>query len=240
MISLSHYHLAGIASAFFLLLSLTGLALQVRFIQRRKRRFARGELGDERPTSILSLNRFFASYFGFYALMMYGLCLERVNHYLVWPRLIAAGLVLIILYDIMIDRRGAVAKIVFHASVALLLSAALVRMMDADALARAVVAVQALVLLSTALFLQGATHQIVKVRRAGRTGALSLFMHQLFFVKDFATLLFALAMGLAQGWPLLLFNGASLIMQSVVMWHFRWARKSPLSARRRALHQALD
>lgn len=102
---LTNYHLTGMASAFFVTLSLAGLVLQVRFIRERKRRFAGGGLADERPTSTFSLSRFFASYFGFYSLLAYGLCLERLNHYLVWPRALAVMIILVILYAIMVDRK---------------------------------------------------------------------------------------------------------------------------------------
>ncbi len=60
------YHFSGLISALFVVLSLTGLALQVRFIWRRKRDFRKGQLVDERPTSILSLNRFSTSFLAFY------------------------------------------------------------------------------------------------------------------------------------------------------------------------------
>ncbi len=231
----THYHLSGLASAFFVTLSLTGLALQVRFIRRRKKQFAAGGLAGERPTSTLSLNRFSATYLGYYALFAYGLCLARLNHYLVWPRVLALLLTLAILHAIMADRKSPVPAGVFAVGVVLFLASPLIRLLGAGALAYSVLAAQGLVVMATALFLQGAVHQVIKIRRAGRTGGLSLPMHQLFFLKDVSTILFGLAMGVRDGWPLLLFNGISLVMQSVIMWHFHWVKTSRIAGERSAL-----
>ncbi len=233
---LTPYHLTGLASAFFTTLALTGLSLQVKFIRARKQRFTRGELGDERPTSTISLNRFSATFLGYYSLFAYGLCLERLNHYLVWPRVLAVLITLVILHAIMVDRKGALPSGLFAGGVVLFALAPLIRLLGAGALAYSVWVVQALVIAATVFFLQGAIHQVVKIRRAGRTGGLSLSMHQLFFLKDFFSIGFGLAMG-AAGWPLLLFNGVSLVMQCVLMWQFYWVKRSPLAEQRSAAYQ---
>ena len=232
---LTSYHLSGLASAFFVTLSLTGLLLQVKFIHTRKIQLAAGQLADERPTSAISLNRFFASYIGFYSLMVYGLCLERLNHYLVWPRLLAVLIILVILHAILVDRKGMLPAVVFGGCVLLLLVSALIRVVGAGTLTYSTLVAQILVVAATILFLQGAIHQVIKIRRAGRTGGLSLSMHQLFFIKDFFSTLFGVAMGLQQGWPLLMFNGLSMVMQCTIIWHFRWARTSAVAGERRIL-----
>lgn len=237
---MTNYHLAGLASAFFVTLSLTGLALQLKFIRNRKRQFVRGELANERPTSAISLNRFSASYLGFYSLLVYGLCLQRLDHYLVWPRVVAVVLLLAILHAIMIDRKGIVSTGVFAIAVILFISAAAIRMVDSDTLANSVPMAQALIAVATVLFLQGAIHQVIKIRRGGRSGGLSLPMHQLFFVKDLFSTLFGLAMGIQQGWPLLMFNGISMVMQCIIMWHFRWVKISAIAHKRRDLVALLD
>lgn len=228
-----HYHLAGLASAFFMVLSLSGLVVQVRFIWQRKKLRAAGRLAGELPTSALSLNRFAASYFGFYALLVYGLCLQPLNHYLVWPRVLAEMLLLAVFYALWLDRRGLAPAMVFAVGVALLLVAAALPAMSAAALLHSAVA-QVLVVLSSLVFLQGAVHQVIKIRREGRTGGLSLRMHQLSALKDTSLVLFGAAMGLGRGWPLLLIGGVSLAMQVITMGHFRWARTSPVAHRRRA------
>ncbi|MDD9800560.1 MAG: hypothetical protein OXU29_08900 [Gammaproteobacteria bacterium] len=229
-----NYHLAGLASAFFMALSLSGLIVQVRFIWQRKKQRAAGRLAGELPTSALSLNRFAASYFGFYALLVYGLCLQPLNHYLVWPRVLAEILLLAVFYALWLDRRGLAPAMVLAAGVALLLVAAALPAMSAAALLRSAAVAQALVVLSALVFLQGAVHQVVKIRREGRTGGLSLRMHQLSALKDTSLVLFGAAMGFGRGWPLLLIGGVSLAMQVVTMGHFHWARTSPAARRRRA------
>ena len=235
MLLSANYHLAGSASAFFMTLSLTGLLLQVQFIWARKRRFAAGELGDERPTSTISLNRFFSGFLGFYSMLVYGLCLQPLNHYLVWPRLLAVAIIAVIFYAVMTDRKGAVPNAIFVLAVMLILATAAIRAFGAEALVYGAAVAQMMVVAATAIFVQGAVHQIIKIRRAGRTGGLSLPMHQLFFLKDFSLFLFGLTMGIAQGWPLLLLSGISTIMQSAMMWQFHWARKSPIARQRRTM-----
>ncbi|MDD9857940.1 MAG: hypothetical protein OXU96_07840 [Gammaproteobacteria bacterium] len=230
---MTDYHLAGLASAFFVTLALSGLVMQVRFIRKRKRLYAAGQMAGERPTSTISLNRFTATYLGFYALFAYGLFLEELNHYLVWPRVAALAVALLILHAIMTDRRGALPVGVFAVGAGLFVMSPLLRWFGGGLLAYSAFASQVLVVAAAALFLQGAVHQVVKIRRAGRTGGLSLPMHQLFFVKDCASIWFGFTMG-AAGWPLLLFNGVSLVMQCVLMWHFRWTERAPAAAQRRA------
>ena len=105
------YHIAGWISVFFFLLSLGGVAEQLRLIWRRKRRFHSALAHDDetsdfdRPTAVLSLNQFFASFLAFYSFLVYGLCLSPLNHYLVWTRLPATLLVASILFEIWHDRR---------------------------------------------------------------------------------------------------------------------------------------
>ena len=234
---LTDYHLAGMASAFFSTLSLTGLVLQVRFIRRRVRWFVAGELADERPTTTISINRFAASYFGFYSMLVYGLFLQPMNHYLVWPRVLAVLLILQIFHAILTDRKGRTPLIVFIAGVILFLAAIFIRALNLSALLYAIPFAQSLVVAATLIFLQGTIHQVIKIIKSGRTGGLSLSMHQLFFVKDFSLFVFGITMGFEEGWPLMLFNGVSVVMQSVSMWLFHWAKTSPNARQRRLTFQ---
>ncbi len=82
--------------------------------------------------------------------------------------------------------------------------------------------------------IQGFSHQIVLIRRSGRTGAVSRWMHGLVYLKDLSLLGFGLAMPIANGWPLVMMGGAAVAVKSVLLWHFRWAEHSPLAALRRA------
>ena len=234
------YQFTGLASAFFVTLSLLGLLLQVKFIFTRRKLVAAGQLRGEQPTATLSLNRFSASYFGYYTVMVYGLCFAQLNHYLVWPRVVAVAIILIILHAIMRDRKTIMTIAVFCAGAMLLPGAAAIRLFGVGALHSIAQVSHLLIVCATIFFLQGAIHQVIKIRREGRTGGLSLPMHFLFAVKDFFSMLFGFAIGLSAGWPLIMFTGVSLIMQSLIMWHFRWVKHSPTAARRRTITLARD
>ena len=85
---------------------------------------------------------------------------------------------------------------------------------------------QTLIVVVTVILAQGYAHQILLIRQLRQTGAVALRMHQLFFLKDVSTIVFAVAMGMRAGWPLILLSTVSAITKLAVMWHFRWARLS--------------
>jgi hypothetical protein len=96
---------------------------------------------------------------------------------------------------------------------------------------------QAMIVIATVILAQGYMHQIVLIRQSGRTGAVSIRMHQFFLLKDISTVVFALAMGLHTGWPLLLLSSVSGLTKLGTLWQFRWARLSPLAEQRRRAQQ---
>src|SRR6266571_106781 len=116
------YHITGLISAAIFLLTVGGLWSQLQFIFQRKRSFAGGN-AIQRPTAILSLNQFVSSFLAFFSFFLYGACLQRFNHYLVWPRLLACLLTFAVLYEIMRDRRDAPSIASFSACLALLVVA---------------------------------------------------------------------------------------------------------------------
>jgi hypothetical protein len=228
------YHLSGFISALFVSISLTGLAVQVGFVWRRKRDARQGRLIDECPTAVLSLNRFSTSFIAFYAMLLYGACLSRFNHYLVWPRVIALCLLLIILYEIRFDRKDKLSTSVFSVAVILVIFAVSISFFGIRGAVHNAGGSLFLVLFSSLLLAQGATHQILRIRHSGRTGGLSLRMHQLFFLKDGASMVFGAIMGFKDGWPILAFHGVSMAVQVSTMWHFHWVKVSPVASKRRA------
>ena len=234
------YHLSGFMSALFVSLSLTGLALQVRLVWRRKHDFRQGLLIDEKPTAILSLNRFFTSFLAFYAMLMYGVCLARFNHYLVWPRAIALGILLTLLFEIRSDRKDNRSGVIFGLATVMIGCAVVLPLVGARVAVYNAGISQFLVLFSALLLAQGAMHQILRIRSSGRTGALSLTMHQLFFLKDVTSLIFGVFMGFKNGWPVLVFHGVSLTVQCTTMWHFRWVRTSPVALEKRKTYDAVS
>ncbi len=225
-----NYHLVGMTSTAIFTLCLVGIGVQWVFILRRRQSSV-----DEAPTAILSLNQFVSSFVAFLSVFVYGFCLERFDHYLVWPRLAASAAVLAIMWEIMRDRRDSATRVVV-VSCAIALAASVAVMALRPRLPGGLrTAAQWAVVATSLLVAQGFWRQIVSIRRSGHTGAVALRMHQLTFAKDVATMLFGFAMGVASGWPLVVTNGVCALAKMGVMWQFRWARLSPAAARRRAL-----
>src|SRR5947208_8567160 len=106
------YPITGLISAAIFLLTVGGLWSQLQFIFQRKRTAGRGGVA-QRPTAILSLNQFVSSFLAFFSFFLYGACLRRFNHYLVWPRLMAALLVLAVLLEMQRDRRDRLSAAAF-------------------------------------------------------------------------------------------------------------------------------
>ena len=233
------YHLTGVISAAIFLLTLSGLWSQLQFIWKRQRDF-RVRLLSERPTAILSVNQFLSSFLAFFSFFLYGICLQPFNHYLVWPRLAASLLTLALLYEMMRDRKDWLTGLAFIASVALLLGAPALLVLNPHALVWGRKISQGLIIAVTVILAQGYSHQIVLIRHSGQTGAVALRLHQFFFVKDASTIAFALTMGVRSGWPVLLLSSVSAITKLITMWHFRWTRCSPVAERRRAARIASD
>ncbi len=228
------YHITGLVSAVIFLLTVSGLWAQLRLVWQRAASFREGQGAGERATSVLSLNQFVSSYLAFYSFFLYGACLPRFNHYLVWPRLVAGLLTLAVIFEIMRDRRELRATVSFAACVGCLIGSPVLLLSHPEAARWGQFVSQALVVVVTVILAQGYAHQIFLIRQTGRTGAVALRMHQYFFLKDISTIAFALAMGFAEGWPLLLMSSVSAATKLATMWHFRWVRLCPLARQRRA------
>jgi len=227
------YHITGLISALISLLTLGGLWSQLEMVWVRKRQCREAPLASEAPTAILSLNQFLSSYLAFFCFFFYGACLKPFNHYLVWPRLAGTLLTLAVLYEIMADRRAWLPTLVFICCAVLISAAPMLLLFYPDVATMARRFSQGLIIVVTVILAQGYSHQIVLIRQSGQTGAVSLRLHQFFLVKDISTVAFASAMGLASGWPILLLSSVSGIAKLATIWHFRWARVSPLARQRR-------
>ena len=97
---LSFYQLAGALNTVCVLFGVYGVWLQIRKIWERKHAPALG-----RPTEILSLNYFATGFVASWSFFVYGYSIQPFNHVLVWPRLVAFLLTLVVLYEIQHDRR---------------------------------------------------------------------------------------------------------------------------------------
>ena len=226
------YHITGLISSAVFLLTIGGLWAQLGLVWQRKQS-ATNDTTQERPTAVLSVNQFVSSYLAFFSFFLYGACLERFNHYLVWPRLAASLLTLAVLFEIERDRRDRVATFAFVLCAALLVGAplGLVTIPGAAEWGRTVS--QTLIVIVTVILAQGYLHQVLMIRQTGRTGGVSARLHQFFFWKDISTIAFALSMGTSTGWPLMLLSTVSAATKLVTLWHFRWVRLSPVALQRR-------
>ena len=233
------YHVTGLISALIFLLSIGGLWAQLRFIWHRKATFDAGD-STHRPAAILSVNQFFSSFLAFFSFFLYGACLQRFNHYLVWPRLVATTLTLGVLYEIMHDRRDWRSISSFAICLVLLVITPVLLLVHPQAAHSGKLFSQVLIVVVTILLAQGYTHQVAVIRRTGDTGAVSLRMHQFFLLKDLSTIVFALVMGIAAGWPLLLLSSVSAITKLITIWHFHWVRSSPVAHQRRNIDRAAN
>ncbi|MFM9963822.1 MAG: hypothetical protein ACKV2Q_21640 [Planctomycetaceae bacterium] len=226
------YHITGLLSSAIFLLTIGGLWAQLGLVWKRRQSSARN-VSQERPTAVLSVNQFVSSFLAFFSFFLYGACLERFNHYLVWPRLGASLLTLAVLFEIMRDRRGRVATCAFAACAALLIGAPLGLITIPGAAEWGRTVSQTLIVVVTVVLAQGYLHQVLLIRQTGRTGGVSARLHQFFFWKDVSTIAFALSMGTSTGWPLILLSSVSAATKLVTLWHFRWVRLSPTARDRR-------
>lgn len=231
------YHITGLISSTIFLLTIGGLWTQLGFVWQRKQASTDGK-GHERPTAVLSVNQFVSSFLAFFSFFLYGACLERFNHYLVWPRLAASLLTLAVLFEIMRDRLDRVARLAFVACLVLLVGAPLGLATIPGAAEWGRTVSQTLIVVITVILAQGYLHQVLMIRQTGRTGGVSARLHQFFFWKDVSTIAFAVSMGTSTGWPLMLLSSVSAATKLITLWHFRWVRLSPIAQRHRKLTQA--
>lgn len=223
------YNVTGAINTLFIMISLLGVWSQVQKIWLRKR----DEATQSEPTAILSLNQFSVTFLAYFSFFVYGYSIEPFNHYIVWPRLIASLLVMVILYEIWRDRRSQRSAGMFSASLLILLVGVFgliwgERYTDEGKLISA-----SLIVAITLLIAQGYAHQIMLIWRSGQTGAVSLRMSQFILMMDISTIAFAFTMGLSNGWPLLLLATVSGITKLIIMWLFRWEKISTLAEARR-------
>lgn len=222
------YNIAGTVNTGFILLSLLGVGAQLRLV--RKRRESVG--ATDSATAVLSLNQFTVSFLAYLSFFVYGYSITPFNHFIVWPRLLASVLVMAILVEIWRDRRNRSAKTSVVAA-ALLLICALAGLAWGDRHAdEGRVVASAMIVAITALLAQGYAHQILLILHNGHTGAVSLRMSQLILLMDLSTIVFAFAMGLRMGWPLLLLAVVSGSTKLVILYLFRWQYGTTARARR--------
>jgi len=219
------YTVAGAINTAFILLSLVGVWAQLRKVWQRRASATAGAIA----TDILSLNQFTVGFLAYLSFFVYGYSIQPFNHFIVWPRLLASVLVLLILREIWTDRRSRAATVSLVVACVALLCALLGLVWGQRHVDEGRVLASAMIVAVTALLAQGYAHQILLIWRSGRTGAVSLRMSQLILLMDISTIVFAFAMGLRLGWPLLLLAVVSGSTKLMILWLFRWERRSAVA-----------
>lgn len=225
---LDTYLVFGAINTTFITVSLYGVFSQLRKIWARKKKN-----NAQQATALLSLNQFSVSYFAYLSFFIYGYSIEPFNHFIVWPRLIASLLVLIILVEIYKDRQSASAlsSLIFSCVAFVFAICGLFAGETIVDQGRAISTT--IILVVSALIAQGYYHQILLIVRSGSTGAVDLRMSQFILMMDISTIAFALSMGLKEGWPLMVLAITSAITKLIIMYLFRWIATSALAQERR-------
>jgi len=220
------FNFFGALNSILIVVSLVGVFSQVRTIWSRKK-------GNRNSaTEALSLNKFFVSFLAYYSFFVYGMSIEPFNHFIVWPRLSAALLVAVILYEIWFDRKTTAPLTFFIFAIFLLASGAIFGLTAGTYEDEGRHFMTIMIVVITIFLAQGYTHQIIQVLKLGSTGALDIKMSQFILLMDMSTIAFAFSMGLEDGWPLLLLATVSACTKLIILYLFRWARTS-LSAERK-------
>jgi len=221
----------GMINTLFIIVSVYGVYSQLRKIQERRAQLT----GEHTATELLSLNQFSVSFLAYFSFFIYGYSIEPFNHFIVWPRLLASCFVAAILSEIWRDKRNYTTSTVL-ALVAASFAAGLLGLAFSEGVKdESRLIATSLIVVITLLIAQGYFHQIKLIWQSGRTGAVDLKMSQFILMMDISTIAFALSIGLADGWPLLMLAITSGITKLVIMYLFFWVRVSRLAAKRRHL-----
>lgn len=223
--------IAGGLNSVLIIASLWGIWSQVKKVWHRRQE------GEDSATAILSLNQFSVSYLAYWSFFVYGYSIKPFNHFIVWPRLIAAVLVMLLLYEIWRDRRSVSARIVFSFAILMLLLGLIglgLTMLTGPLLVdQGRVISQVLIVTITILLAQAYAHQIRLILASGSIGAVSIRMSQFIFVMDLSSIFLGLMLGFKDGWPLLLLACVSAVTKVVMMYLFYWVRVSEVAIARR-------
>ncbi len=224
---MNYYNLFGTVNTLFIFVSLYGVYSQLKTIKQRKQQ-------NLATTELLSLNQFTVSYCAYLSFFVYGYSIAPFNHYIVWPRLIASILITLILLEMWQDRKSTTSRLSFMFALVTLTLALLGLGLGEQINDKSKLISTSIILVVSALIAQGYYHQIRLIIKAGSTGAVDLKMSQFILMMDISTIAFALSMGIANGWPLLVLAVTSGITKLIIMYLFYWVKVSETALRRRS------
>ncbi|WP_286232917.1 hypothetical protein [Thalassotalea sediminis] len=227
---MSAYDFFGALNSVLIFVSLFGVFSQLQTIWQRKHL----KRNKEQATALLSLNQFAVSYLAYLSFFIYGYSISPFNHYIVWPRLIAAVLVLLIIFEIWRERKTKQSFVCVSVATSTLLLALVGLFVGSDIDDQGQYIATVMILVISVLIAQGYLHQIKVILLSGETGAVDIKMSQFIFMMDMSTIAFALSMGITNGWPLLVLAITSALTKIAIMYLFWWVKVSPIAAKRRA------
>lgn len=220
---MDEYIIFGTINTLFIFVSLLGILSQLRSIWVRKD----NALTVKASTELLSLNQFVVSFMAYFSFFVYGYSITPFNHFIVWPRLIATLLIAAILFEIWQDRRNTSATLSLFSAALILVIGLIGFLIGPEISDQSQLISTSLILIVTLFIAQGYYHQIMLIIRSRSTGAVDIKMSQFILMMDFSTIAFAFAMGLENGWPLLVLATVSGITKLIIMYLFRWVRLQP-------------
>jgi hypothetical protein len=213
-----NYHILGAISACLFLVGLVGIQCQIQKLAERRAAADKGAFGPESISAVISLEYFTCSYAAYYLMLVYGACLERFNHYIVWPRSVALTMVLVILLRIAQSRSNSLSRVVF--AICALMFAALppVILMGRPVLHAQQSLFQWLLVGITLLMSRGNLSQLRSLICNRKVGAVSVQMHKFYFLKDISFAAFGFIIGLEEGWPIILFALVDATFKLAIVW----------------------
>lgn len=208
----STYMIVGYVSSFLFLLTIYGIWDQIKKIQTN----TSTHTAPGQATKDLSINQFLCHFLGVYAFFIYGFMIEEFNPYLVWPRMIAAFAVLVILFLIARDRREMLSSIIFLTCSLLLTFGIMALILSDHPSPTGALAAKLIILAVTLINAQGYIHQITKVMRNKSTTSMSFKMNSLIFAKDISSMLLGIMMGLSTGWPVIIQSSSNAFFRAIL------------------------
>jgi uncharacterized protein with PQ loop repeat len=212
------YHITGSVQALIFFFSLAALLVQANAIRARKQVSAVNKsIGS---TDVLSINLILSSFCAFFSYLLYGASLERFNYYLVLTRVPACLITIYLVFEISLDRKTLWSRVCFWGCSVAFAGVCVALAIDQGSFQGFHRILSNFVVVCGVLMLQGQAHQIFSIVRAKSTGAISFRARFLNVLKDLSTVLFAVAMGVRDGWPIILVNGVNAIMTLIVLRSF--------------------
>ncbi len=230
MLDITTYQFFGSLNTLMMFVSVYGLWIQLRLVWQRKQ-----DISIKHSTDLLSTNQFFAAFLAYCSFFIYGYSITPFNHFIVWPRLLAALLVTMILWEIFRDRQNRRSKGIFALSLCGLIVgiSGLLLTPQTGGISQSLTATM---IVAVTLFLaQGYYHQIRLIIKNGETGAVALKLNQFIALKDVSTIAFALTMNISSSWPLIFLATTSGITKLVIMYLFHWVKVSEVAKSRAML-----